>query len=63
MGKENDQVDEKILSKLGKHPVRCGLLIDATLIDMRVVDRALQRLRKAGKIKFVRGPDGGWVRK
>lgn len=26
----------------------------------RVVDRRLQALRKAGKIKFVRGPGAGW---
>lgn len=26
----------------------------------RVVDRRLQALRKAGKVKFVRGPGAGW---
>jgi DNA-binding IscR family transcriptional regulator len=28
---------------------------------MRVVDRALQRLRKEGAIKLITGPRGGWV--
>jgi DNA-binding HxlR family transcriptional regulator len=32
-----------------------------TPLDMRVVDRALQRLRKEGAIKLITGPRGGWV--
>lgn len=28
----------------------------------RYVDRRLQALKRAGKVKFVKGPRGGWVR-
>ncbi len=30
--------------------------------SLRVVDRALQRLKRAGKIRIIRGVKGGWVR-
>lgn len=32
----------------------------APLVDFRAVDRELQKLRKAGKIRFA-GPKTGWV--
>lgn len=57
----NDRVESEILSKLGKVPKRCGQISDATKIELRSIDRALQRLRKAGKIRLITGPGGGWV--
>lgn len=50
------------LAVIGKSPSRAGQIIAASRQPMRVVDRALQRLRRAGKIKLRTGPGGGWVR-
>jgi DNA-binding IscR family transcriptional regulator len=63
MNLKNDHVNEKILAALGKVPIRAGAIVETTKIDSRGVDRGLQRLRKAGKIKLVTGPGGGWVLK
>lgn len=60
---DNEQVNAKILAVLGKVPMRAGAIVEATRLNHRDVDRGLQRLRKAGQIKLVTGPNGGWVRR
>lgn len=57
----SESVDRKILSSLGKTPMRFNKICSATKIEWRAVDRGLQRLRRAGKIRLVTGPNGGWI--
>lgn len=57
----NESVDSAILAVLGAQPKRAGVIQDETKIHHRAIDSGLQRLRRAGKIRLVTGPGGGWV--
>lgn len=54
------ELDDRILTALSKTtPTRFSDLHVGT--DSRATDRALQRLRKAGRIRYVPGAGSGWV--
>lgn len=42
--------------------VTVGVIHDAVKAPRFIVDRALRRLKAAGKVHHVKGPDGGWKR-
>lgn len=65
------ELDKAILAKVAEGPVTFTLICNAVEVQTRpfvsykfagwrVVDRRLQALRKAGKIKYQRQPEG-WV--
>lgn len=65
------ELDKAILSKIANGPVTFPLIVNAvdlqtrpfvsfTSPGWRIVERRLQALRKAGKIKYQRKPEG-WV--
>ncbi len=61
------EIDKLVLARLGAMPMKFSELRDALIRlnnkartpDMRETDRSLQRLRRAGKIKY---RAAGWVR-
>jgi len=73
--KKFDPLDGAIVARVGQAgPIAAAQLqFSATVAERlrpfttdlrpayRVLDGRLQALRKAGKIKFKRGPGGGWV--
>jgi hypothetical protein len=64
------EIDAFVLSQSYEQPLRfndvyIGLRhrLGHLTPDRRKIDRSLQRLRKAGKAFFAKGPGGGWHRK
>lgn len=49
---ENAVIDGKVLEKVRAGVGRAGLIEIALKLEMRAVDKSLQRLRRAGKIRF-----------
>lgn len=65
MPNKTESRDLAVLSVLTTTPKRFANLsaeVRTAIADERKVDRTLQRLRKAGKAKFISGPKGGWVK-
>lgn len=61
------EIDAFVLSQLHEQPLRfidvyIGLRrrLGHLTPDRAKIDRSLQRMRKAGKAFFARGPGGGW---
>lgn len=65
---DNDIVDKHVfkavLPKTPRKFLEVRQNVHRSPIEMREVDRSLQRLRRAGKIKYLKKADGGpgWVR-
>lgn len=57
---ESERDDAAVLGCITDKPIRNSAMIDG--LDMRRRDRALQRLRKRGLIRNIKGGGGGWVR-
>jgi phosphomevalonate kinase len=56
---ENDDMDSRVLDCISRGIAKAKKIEHETSLHFRAVDKALQRLRKAGRITY-EGPVQGW---
>jgi len=56
---EKSVLDEKVIDLIRRNITLAAAIVSATEQHFRVVDRSLQRLRKAGRIEYA-SPIQGW---